>query len=86
MSTKQSHKILNMSRTKKIKSEWKEKPKGKKMQPYQSQPSWVSFKAEVSPNRKYATKAARDEARNANRSLKKGERQRAKNEIRRLGY
>ena len=71
-----------MSRTKKIRQEWKEKPKGKKMQPYQAQPSWVSFKAEIKEGAKYATKKARDEARNANRSLKKGERQRAKNEIR----
>lgn len=54
----------------------------KKLKPYQAKTKKVKFVADVSKDRKYATKAAREEARNANRSLKKSERQRAKKEIR----
>jgi len=53
----------------------------KKMKPYHAKKMEGKFEAEVGKDRKYATKKAREEARNANRSLKKSERQRAKNEI-----
>ena len=56
----------------------------KKLKPYHANKKQVKFVAEVGKDRKYATKKARDEARNANRSLKKSERQRAKNEIRKI--
>lgn len=54
----------------------------KKLKPYQSKTKKIKFEAEVKGDRKYATKAAREEARNANRSLKKSARQEGKREIR----
>ena len=55
----------------------------KKLKPYQSKSKRIDkFEAEVKGDRKYATKASRDEARNANRSLKKSARQEGKKEIR----
>lgn len=53
----------------------------KKLKPYHNKDKKGKFIAEVKGDRKYATKAAREEARNANRSLKKSERQRGKKEI-----
>jgi hypothetical protein len=55
--------------------------KKKKLTPYNAKGKRGKFEAEVSGDRKYATKASRDEARNANRSLKKGVRQEAKKAI-----
>lgn len=57
----------------------------KKLKPYAK--DGKKFVAEVKQGRVYATKKARKEARNANRSLKKSERQDAQREIRKkLGY
>lgn len=53
-----------------------------KLKPYHNKGKKGKFVAEIKGDRKYATKAAREEARNANRSLKKSERQRGKKEIR----
>lgn len=59
----------------------------KKLKPYHSKGVKGKFEAEVTGERKYATKKAREEARNANRSLKKSARQDGKNEIRKkLGF
>jgi hypothetical protein len=54
----------------------------KKLDPYNAKNKRGKFEAEVSGDRKYATKASREEARIANRSLKKGARQLGKKEIR----
>lgn len=59
----------------------------KKLKPYQSKTKEIKFEATVGANKQYATKKARDEARNANRSLKKSARQQASKDIRKsLGY
>lgn len=59
----------------------------KKLKPYHEKNIEGKFKADVKDGRKYATRAAREEARNANRSLKKSARQSGKMEIRKkLGY
>ena len=59
----------------------------KKLKPYHEKGVTGKFEAEVKTGRKYATKAAREEARNANRSLKKSARQNGKNYIRKqLGF
>lgn len=54
----------------------------KKLTPYNAKGKAGKFEAEVTGDRKYATKKSRDEARNANRSLKKSARQQGKSEIR----
>lgn len=48
--------------------------KKKKLSPYNSTGKYGKFEADINGDRKYATKAARDEARIATRSLKKGAR------------
>ena len=53
----------------------------KKLSPYNAKGKRGKFEAEISGDRKYATRAAREEARIANRSLKKGARQQGKKEI-----
>lgn len=54
----------------------------KKLTPYNAKNKRGKFEAEISGKRKYATKAAREEARIPNRSLKKSARQEGKKEIR----
>lgn len=58
----------------------------KKLKPYHTKGKKGKFVAEIKGDRKYATKAAREEARNANRSLKKSARQEGKREIRKNLY
>lgn len=52
--------------------------KQKKLIPYNEQGKYGKFEADISGDRKYATKASRDEARIATRSLKKGARRQNK--------
>jgi len=53
----------------------------KNLTPYNAKGKKGKFEGEIIGERKYATKASRDEARNANRSLKKSARQQGKKEI-----
>jgi len=55
--------------------------KQKKLSPYNAKGKHGKFEGEVTGDRKYATKASREEARIANRSLKKGARNLNKKEI-----
>lgn len=52
--------------------------KQKKLSPYNAKGKHGKFEAEISGEQKYATKASRDEARIATRSLKKGARRQNK--------
>jgi hypothetical protein len=56
----------------------------KKLEPYTGNGKRGKFEAEIKGDRKYATKAAREEARIANRSLKKSARQEGKKQIRNI--
>jgi hypothetical protein len=56
----------------------------KKLEPYTGNGKRGKFEAEIKCDRKYATKAAREEARIANRSLKKSVRQEGKKQIRNI--
>lgn len=61
--------------------------RNKKLKPYNAKGKSGKFEADIKTGRKYATRNARAEARNANRSLKKSARQIGKQEIRnKLGY
>lgn len=53
----------------------------KKLSPYNAKSKRGKFEGEVTGDRKYATKASREEARIANRSLKKSARQQGKKDI-----
>lgn len=53
----------------------------KKLSPYNAKGKRGKFEGEVNGERMYATKASREEARIANRSLKKSARQQGKREI-----
>lgn len=52
-----------------------------KLKPYNAKGKKGKFEAEVTGDRKYATKAAREEARIATRSMKKGARRQNKKAI-----
>jgi hypothetical protein len=58
----------------------------KKLTPYNAKNKRGKFEAVISGERKYATKASREEARIANRSLKKSARQQGKKEIEKQLY
>lgn len=53
-----------------------------KLKPYHEKKKVGKYVADVGTDRKYASKQAREEARNANRSMKKSARQKSKREIR----
>jgi hypothetical protein len=53
----------------------------KKLSPYNAKEKRGKFEGEITGDRKYATKASREEARIANRSLKKSARQQGKKHI-----
>lgn len=55
--------------------------RNKKLTPYNVKGKHGKFEPEITGDRKYATKKAREEARIANRSMKKGVRQQAKKDI-----
>jgi hypothetical protein len=55
--------------------------RNKKLTPYNAKGKRGKFEAEVKKDRKYATKKAREEAKTANRSLKKSARQQGKKQV-----